>query len=216
MSGVEIAPSAAYPASGLELEMIDPGSVALVRLYQYDGTDWEEPALKYRNARVDPPDGNKGAFAVLYMADSLQAAAAECRILVEDPYNECSWDSAKAGNYKIVRYTHDKPAIFIKLDGHPNASNLGLTKLGRINVYPAYQEAALNLYRRFSDVVHGLSWQSFMRNQPGRVYALWHQHKTTIGLTRHAKPPHGHLSDALEWKDFLAANPEIKSVAPGL
>ena len=79
MSGAATAPSATYPANGLDLEMIDPNSVPLVRLYRHDDADWKEPEPKYRNARVDPPDGHKDAFAVLYMADNIQAAAAECR-----------------------------------------------------------------------------------------------------------------------------------------
>ena len=38
--------------------------------------------------------------------------------------------------------------------------------------YTPYQEAAIELFRRFGPLAHGLSWESFHRSQPGRFYAI--------------------------------------------
>lgn len=204
--------SATCSARDLDLEMIDPASVPLVRLYRHVGCDWDEPDPKYRTSRVDPPDGHKDAFSVLYMANSIGVVAAECRLLTFDTGNNCAWDVDKATPYKVVRYTHAKPAIFLPIDGHRNKPKLGLDGPHMFAAgYAPFQDAALVLYQRFGDVVHGLSWESFTRNQPGRVYALWHKHKATIGLSRTTLPPHGNFVEDADWKALLAEFPHIKA-----
>lgn len=79
--------------------------------------------------------------------------------------------------------------------------------------YEPYQSVALELFQRYGQVVHGLSQESFHRNQPGRVYALWHHHKSTIGLRVTTPDPCPKLVDDAEWKSFLAANPEVEAIA---
>jgi len=62
------AATGSFDGRDLELELIDPGSAPLVRLFRHKGGDWDPPPEANRNLRVDPPIGHKGAFAVLYTA----------------------------------------------------------------------------------------------------------------------------------------------------
>jgi hypothetical protein len=58
---------------------------------------------------------------------------------------------------------------------------LGLANLPihKSSPYGAFQAIGLELFKRFGDLAHGLSWASFHRHQPGQVYAY--------GIT--GKPP---------------------------
>ena len=80
--------------------------------------------------------------------------------------------------------------------------------------YEPYQAVAYELFRRYGKVLHGLSWESFHRNQPGRVYALWHHHKATIGLGITSHEPYERLVDDAEWNEFLFSSPEIEALEP--
>jgi hypothetical protein len=53
-------------ARNLELELLDPAAVTLVRLFRHPGGEWEPPDEKYRNLRIDAPAGHKSEYAVLY------------------------------------------------------------------------------------------------------------------------------------------------------
>jgi len=66
-----------------------------------------------------------------------------------------------------------------------------------------------DLFLRFGKVVHGLSWESFHRGQPGRVYAIWHHQKAAIALEA-AKSAYGSLEEDDEWVAFLAEYPDIE------
>lgn len=203
--------AASVDARSLELELVDPGSVRWVRLYRHAGGHWYPPDEKYRNLRVDPPAGHKAVYAVLYTGSTLPAVAMECRVLRADDRDRYTWDMDLAGQYHVVRYNSSAPALFVPIDGR-NRSLLGLAGgQRRFAGYEPYQEAALELLRRFGQVVHGLSWESFHRGQPGRVYAIWHHHKSTVGL-QSDPPPHGRLVDDDEWKMFLADNPDIEAM----
>lgn len=206
------APAAAtVDALSLELELLDPNSLRLVRLFRHPGGHWEPPDEKYRNLRVDPPHGHKAAYAVLYTGSTLPAMAMECRVLRADDRDRYTWDMDLAGQYQLVRYAYSAPALFIPIDGR-NRPLLGLSGAQRkFAGYEPYQEAAAELLRRFGQLAHGLSWESFHRNQPGRVYAIWHHHKSTIELEP-APPPYPRLVDDGEWKSFLAENPDIEAV----
>ena len=76
--------------------------------------------------------------------------------------------------------------------------------------YASYQEVALDLFRRFGQLVHGLSWESFHRGQPGHVYPIWHHQKAAIALEAAKPPPYGSLEKDDEWLAFLAENPDIE------
>ena len=78
-------------ARELELELLDPGSETLVRLFRHPGGEWEEPPPAFRNLRVDPPAGHKDAFAVLYTGDNLAAVAAECLVLQAGDGDHYTW-----------------------------------------------------------------------------------------------------------------------------
>ncbi len=199
-------------ARELELELLDPGSQSLVRLFKHPGGEWAEPPPAFRNLRVDPPAGHKDAFAVLYTGDNLPAVATECLILQAGDGDHCTWRQDRAADYRVARYGFLKPALFLPIDGK-NRYRLGLSGGQRPwGGYGVYQEAALALHQRFHDVVHGLSWESFHRNQPGRVFALWHEHKTTIDLALVTPASYPRLVDDPQWQAFLAANPDIEAI----
>ena len=202
-------------AKDLDLELLDPGSTPLVRLFRHPGGKWEPPPEVHRNLRVDPPAGHKGAFAVLYTGNTLATVAIECGVLRADVRDRYTWAADLAEQYRVVRYTFVAPALFVPIDG-PNREALGLAGSQRKFVagYEPYQLVAHELFQRYGNVVHGLSWESFHRNQPGRVYAVWHQHKPTIGLSIATPAPFTPLVDDDEWKQFLAANPEVEILMP--
>jgi hypothetical protein len=203
----------AWRARDLALELLDPDSLALARLFQHAGMDWDPPAEKYRNLRVDPPDGHKGAFAVLYTASTLPAAAAECRVLNVDAGDKYTWNEPRSALYRVVRYRFAKPALFIPIDGK-NRELLGLERPeAAFTGYVPFQAVSLELFQRFSGLAHGLSWQSFHRNQPGRAYAIWHHCKSAIDLHITSPDPRPKLNEDVEWLSFLAAHPEIEAVA---
>lgn len=204
---------APFRGNELQLELMDPKSVELVRLSQHEKGDWDPPPEEFRTLRVDPPDGYKHAYAVLYTGSTLAAAAIECRILCVDNNDNYSWSSTQAARYDVIRYAFERPALFLPLDG-PNRAVLergGLTP--SFGDYSSSQAMALQLFQRFGAAVHGLSWASFHRNQPGRVYALWHHHKATVQLEIRNRP-YNKLINEPEWNTFLAEHPKIKRIDP--
>jgi hypothetical protein len=201
---------AALRSTDLALELVEPGDVSLVRLYRRPGADWEEPPPKYRTMRADPPVGHQDRFAVLYLGDSLFAVAEECRVVTVVDGDRYFWQAGKAAEYKVARYTFARPALFIPVDG-ANARRLKLDGAHRtIGTYDDHQHVALELYERFHTVAHGLSWASYHRDQPGRVYALWHEHKATIGLARTDPATHPRLIDDEEWRTRVLIMPHLE------
>ena len=209
--------STTFAARDLELELLDPGSRQLVRLFKHDGGEWEPTPEIHRGERTDPPPGHKHRYAFLYTADALSAVAVECRILSADAKDDYVWSVDLARQYGVARYRFDQPALFVPLDGD-NRRTLALEAAQRL---PAafgkrfrlpYQEVALTLFERFGSVVHGLSWESFHRHQPGRVYALWHHHKSTIALSLISTAPYAKLPDDPEWQQFLLDHPDVEAI----
>ena len=149
-------------AKDLDLELLDPGSTPLVRLFRHPGGKWEPPPEVHRNLRVDPPAGHKGAFAVLYTGNTLATVAIECGVLRADVRDRYTWAADLAEQYRVVRYTFVAPALFVPIDG-PNREALGLAGSQRKFVagYEPYQLVAHELFQRYGNVVHGLSWESF-------------------------------------------------------
>ncbi|KND61980.1 hypothetical protein BVER_01484 [Candidatus Burkholderia verschuerenii] len=204
---------AAICGSELELELLDPNSQPLVRLFSHPGGDWDPPDAKYRNLRVDPPAGHKDEYAVMYMANTLPTVAIECHILSADTTDHYTWSSERAAKYRVVRYAFAGPALFVPIDGARNRSALGLAGGQRkFAGYEPYQEAAHALFMQYGNIIHGISWESFHRNQPGRVYALWHHHKRTVGLSITSADPYPLLIEDDEWKSFLADNADIEEI----
>ncbi|MGF6571132.1 hypothetical protein ABH945_003253 [Paraburkholderia sp. GAS333] len=207
----------AFESWQLKLELVEPpidrSAATLVRLFRHPGADWEPPPEAFRNLRVDPPDGCKGEFSVLYTGDNIAVVAAECRILRVDPDENYTWLRARAKEYKVARYTYSKPAVFIPIDGE-NCRLLGLAGGTReLRGYGQFQAVAQMLHRRFGAGLHGLSWASFHRNQPGRIYAIWHEHKESIGLTR-PTDDFPTLHDDIEWNNYLVGNSHITAIDP--
>ena len=193
------------PAQDLKLELLDPNSVPLWRLFRHPGGDWEEPDPNYRHERVDPPDGHKSDFAVLYLGNTLPGVAIECRLLRADYRDRYTWARDTANAYQVVQYTFGEPALFLPIDGD-NKRRLGLDPASRRpGKRDAFQDASLALFTRFGNVVHGMSWDSMHRDQPARVYALWHRHKATIGLERR----YPLLPEHPAWRQFLLDNPDV-------
>lgn len=170
-------------ANRLDVELLDPNSIDLMRLFKRPGADWDPPPPAYRNLRADPPPGHKSDYAVLYTADSIHAVAMECRVVSVDAEDRHSWSYSKAQDTQVARYTFDSPALFMPLDAR-NRQVLFAGSTPTIGSYLRYQQIALQLFQRFGTVLHGYSWESFHRGQPGRVYAIWHHHKSTINLRK--------------------------------
>lgn len=202
--------SVTFAGAQLQVDLLDPGSVTPVRLFRHPGGHWDEPPVEYRNQRVDAPVGHESEYAVLYTAESITAAAIECRILHPDIRGRYTYDQVRTTQYSVVRYEMRAPALFIPLDGE-NKGVLGLRGLDPR--YERHRAVAYELFKRFGGTVHGLSWESYQRNQPGRVYALWHHHKTTVGLAISSATPYLKLAEDPEWLQLLKDNPEFEPLA---
>jgi hypothetical protein len=178
MTGFTVAP---FDGRDLALEMLDAESVELMRLFRHPKGEWEPPDPVYRNLRVDPPVGHKDRYAVLYTADTLGAIGVECRILAIDSDDGFSLHLDREAAYQVARYRFDQAACFIPIDG-ANRRTLGLDRAEAWDGYGPYQQIGMALFERYGHFAHGLSWASFHRNQPGRVFAIWHERKTGFGL----------------------------------
>lgn len=96
----------AFDADDLEVVLRDPFDTPLFRLSRFKGGDWDPPDPMWRNARVDPPAGHKDRYAVLYVADSVEAAAVECAVLSAD---SMAWSPDLGREYDVIRYTSLAP-----------------------------------------------------------------------------------------------------------
>jgi hypothetical protein len=72
--------------------------------------------------------------------------------------------------------------------------------------YEPYQAVALELFERFGAIVHGLSWESFHRNQLGRVYAIF---TSGVGDLRVLKALWGGRNMAAEASEDAAGTPKL-------
>lgn len=198
-------------AGDIELRLVDPIN-ALSRLFRYENGEWDPPKAEYRNSRVDPPPGSKEKFAVLYLGVSVQTTAVECKILSIDQTDAYWYSKDRAKEYWSVKYRTTKPTIFIPLDGQ-NRKKFGLHGENiAFNGYLPFQELSLAMFERFGQVVHGLCWESYHRNQPGTIYALWHHQKTVAGLEVLSKKPFPKLPEDLDWQKFLSQHPNIQGI----
>ncbi|WP_377155368.1 RES domain-containing protein [Roseateles sp. UC29_93] len=191
----------------LDLELVDPGTVTLIRAYDHPDADWNPPPARFRNNHIDPPVGHENEFAVLYTASNVQSCATEVRALFWDCWsNQIFWKPSVATQLRVVRFRMRQPGLFIPIDG-PNRHVLGLE--GKLEPgYESSRRMALELFRRYGHLVHGLSYESFHRFQPGRVYAIWHSRKEEMDLQPSVERPR--LGDDVEFQAFLAAHPFIQ------
>jgi hypothetical protein len=124
--------------------------------------------------------------------------------LAIDLQNKWTLNLDREADNKLTRYTFSNAGCFIKLDGD-NRRRLGIADYQSFGGYDAYQQVSLELFKRYGQTVHGLSWESFHRHQLGRVYAIWHHRKADLGLTYCAPVP---LADDPQWKSLLARIPD--------
>lgn len=192
-----------FAARDLNVELVDPDVLELRRLFRHPNGELVPPAPKYRNLRVDPPNGHKADYAVLYTGDSLLGAAMECHVLSVDSLDAWTLNLDLEKEYSVARYTTKEPGLFLPIDGC-NRKRLGLDNLPihKGQVYAAYQSIGLELFKRFGNLAHGLSWASFHRHQVGRVYAIWHHRITALGLTLESSPLR--LETDVEWATLIA------------
>ena len=173
------------------------------------------PPPMYRNLRVDPPELHKADYAVLYLGSRLPCVAVECGVLAAHGTGVFSYHEDKAKAYQVARYTFDKPAIFLPIDDIHNHDVLmadDVLDSAFEGDYDPYQALGLDLFQRYGQVIHGLSWASYHRGKTGRVFALWHHHKATIGLGV-TTTSFNALSADPEFEGFLAKHPTLLRLA---
>jgi hypothetical protein len=197
-----------FTDADIDIEVRGADDPPLIRLFRHTGAAYGLPAEAHRNGRFDPPPGDKGLFATLYTADNIAAAAMECRILQANSRDEYSYTLKRAASYKVVRFKYQEPALFIRVDRDVKRK-LGIPPF-TID-YSPFQRAAKALFERYGNTVHGLSWESFHRGQPGRNYGFWHHRKDAITLEplqQEAECPQL-LNDA-DWIQLLRDYPVIE------
>lgn len=171
--------SKGFTDGDIDVEVRGADAAPLIRLFRHPGAAYDLPHEDYRNGRFDPPPGDKNLFATLYTADNIAAAAMECRVLQANSRDEYSYTLKRAGSYKVVRFKYSAPALFIRLD-RDIMRKLGIPPFTMD--YLPFQRAAKALFERYGNTVHGLSWESYHRGQPGRNYGFWHHRKGAITL----------------------------------
>lgn len=197
-----------FSGEDIEIEVRDTDARPLIRLFRHPGAAFAMPEEKYRNGRFDPPAGESGLFAVLYTADNIAAAAMECKILQATPQDEYNYTRKRAEPYRVARFKYTAPALFIKLD-RALTRKLGIPPF--TPDYSPHQKASKALFERYGNTVHGLSWESFHRGQPGRNYGIWHHRKGEIGLEPlQSESDCPKLLDDAEWTQLLADFPAIE------
>jgi hypothetical protein len=77
------------------------------------------------------------------------------------------------------------------------------------STYEASRWVTLELFRRYGHLAHGVSYESFHRYQPGRVYAIWHSRKE--GLLLRSRDERPRLIDDPSWVAFLASHPSVEA-----
>jgi hypothetical protein len=200
-------------APPLQLELLNPGSLALCRAYNtaYPDSYWEPPPPAARTARVDPPAGHQDDFAILYLGVHVAATAAEARLLQQDVRRQwfISRDSAK--HYALATYTLAKPAVLLPIDG-PNQAGLGLDPVTMAfeDDYASSRAMALRIHQQFDGRIDGFTWESFRAERIGRVVALFHHRKAYVGLQVLTTKPHPPLLDSPEWQAFETQYPGIE------
>jgi hypothetical protein len=190
-----------FKASDLHVELRDPG-LTLVRLSARPEGHWKPPPARFRDLRVDPPAGHKSAYAVLYTANSAFVIGQECKVVTDMADGRWMLNLDREARNRIGRYVTTKAGCFIPIDG-PNREKLFAdTSAVLPGSYEATQAIGLELFRRFAGVAHGLCWESFHRHQTGRVYAVWHNRKTALGILAPTAQP---LQSDGEWRGIIDA-----------
>lgn len=92
----------------LDVELADAGSLALVRAYQHDNGHWEPAPPELRQGRFDPPPGFKSEYAMLYTAVSIEAIAAETRVMYCID-GASFWSPARARQWQVASYRPPVP-----------------------------------------------------------------------------------------------------------
>nr|WP_297531534.1 RES domain-containing protein [uncultured Roseateles sp.] len=202
---MRVPPIPAFKGWQLDTELIDAGSIDLLRGFSRPGAEWEPPPSEFRNGRIDPPPGHKSEYAVLYTATEIQCVAAEMRVL-ENVRRDHVWSVDKSKEVRVATFAVGRASLFIPLDGL-NRTIFGVR--GECDSdYHAYQWLGLQLFRRYGHLANGLSWESFHGEQPGRCYAIWHSRKASMELATGRDFPT--LHDHPRWRAFLAACPFIR------
>ena len=200
-----------FTDADIDIEVRGHDEAPLIRLFRHPGAAYGLPAEAHRTGRFDPPPGEKGLFAILYTGDNIAGAAIECRILRSSSLDEYSYSPKLAITYKVVRFKYREPALFIRVDGDIKRK-LGIPAF--TPDYSPFQRAARALFERYGKTVHGLSWESFHRGQPGRNYGFWHHRMDAIGLEplqREEDCPE--LQRDAGWIQLLQDHPSISVMA---
>lgn len=197
-----------FTDADIDIEVRGHDEAPLIRLFRHAGAAYGLPLEAHRTGRYDPPPGEKGLFATLYTGDNIAAAAMECRILQVNSQDEYSYSLQRAGTYKVVRFKYQEPALFIRVD-RDIKRKLGIPAFA--TDYSPFQRAAKALFERYGKTVHGLSWDSFHRGQPGRNYGFWHHRMDAISLhpLQQEDDCPALLEDA-DWIKLLQDHPVIK------
>ena len=167
--------------SSLDVRVVDPAETSLVRLFSHANGEWDPPPPEFRNLRVDPPEGEKDSFAVLYTSTRLDTIAQECGVLWVDSADKWHLDSTRESSYSLARYTLSRGGIFIPVDGR-NGGAFGFEDDENFGDYSSYQQVGSDLFNKFSHFAHGICWRSFHRHANAQVYAIWHSRKADLGL----------------------------------
>lgn len=197
-----------FTDADIDIEVRGTDDPPLIRLFRHPGAAYGLPEEGHRNGRFDPPALEKGLFATLYTADNIAAAAMECRILQANSRDEYSYSLRRAGEYKVVRFQYKAPALFIRVDREVKRK-LGIPAF--TTDYSPFQRAAKALFDRYGSAVHGLSWESFHRGQPGRNYGFWHHRMDAIGLEPlQLEKDCPRLLEDGDWRQLLHDHPVIE------
>ena len=177
-----------------------PVGSQLVRLFRRPGGDWDVAPPEHRTGRVDPPDGRKDVFGMLYLCEHIETSAFEVRI----------WRNVHDSNGERIQAIEDSPdpttqvmpaplqqvehrlkhaCLFVDLDPLETWREFDMRPSGPIDTNARWQSITLKVFEAtqqhqgelFAPVV-GVSYTSQHRRSAGRNFALFESFRDQILL----------------------------------
>lgn len=174
----------------------------LQRLWRWPDGDWNAAPPANRNGRVDPPEGMRDRFGVLYLADTVITAAFETRVLAyskrEDGNEEFDVvpDRPNAAGVMppplmVAIHKTCMPVAFVDLEGPHINEVFGVVLKGPLVSFTKWRELSLAVYEFLEKSpnpampIVGVTYETQQNGSNGRNYAVFECYRD-VALVRGA------------------------------
>lgn len=174
----------------------------LERLWRYPDGDWNAAPPANRTGRVDPPEGMRDRFGVLYLADAVITAAFETRVIAfskkadgNEEFDVVPDRPNKAGVMPppLMVATHKTlaPVAFVDLEGDHIPDIFGIMLKGPLVSFEKWRELSLAVYEFLEKKPNpamplvGVTYETQQNGSNGRNYAVFDNYRD-VALVRGA------------------------------